>query len=88
MNGVSNIFKSVTKDLNATQEKILGPEYDYVKQIKTPSELKMSEKGTFDALGKNVSGMMSYVDLLVTGKSKASKTGQPLGNKFFLKTGT
>lgn len=87
MSGVNNVFASVTKDLNATQEKLLGPQYDYAKQIKTPNELGMSGKGTFDALGKNVNGMISYVELLVTGYSNASRTGGPLGNKFFLKTG-
>jgi hypothetical protein len=47
----------------------------------------MSDKGTLKALGKNVDGLLAYVDVLVTGKSKASATGKPLGNKFFLKTG-
>jgi hypothetical protein len=87
MSGVTNIFDSVTKDLNATQEKILGPQYDYAKQIKTPNELGMSSQGSFESLGKNVNGMVSYVELLVTGYSAASRTGGPLGNKFFLKTG-
>jgi hypothetical protein len=38
-------------------------------------------------MGKNITGLISYVDLLVSGKTNASTTGQPLGNKYFLKTG-
>ena len=38
-------------------------------------------------MAKNVEGLIEYVELLVTGDSKASATGKPLGNKFFLKTG-
>jgi hypothetical protein len=47
----------------------------------------MSDKGTIKQMGKNIDGLIDYVELLVTGKSKASSTGGPLGNKFFLKTG-
>jgi hypothetical protein len=38
-------------------------------------------------MGKDIDGLINYVEVLVTGNSKASATGQPLGNKFFLKTG-
>jgi hypothetical protein len=38
-------------------------------------------------MGKDIKGLISYTELLVSGKSKASKTGQPLGNKFFKNTG-
>jgi hypothetical protein len=47
----------------------------------------MSDKGTLEVMGKDVNGLISYVEVLVTGKSKASATGKPLGNKFFLNTG-
>lgn len=82
-----NLFKSVSDNLKETETKILGPQYDYVKNIKSPSEMGMSSKGSLTTLAKNISGLVSYVELLVTGKTKASKTGQPLGNKFFLLTG-
>jgi hypothetical protein len=82
-----NIFESVTNDLKATEQKILGPQYDYTKNIKSPGEMGMSSKGDLNVLGKNISGLIGYVELLVTGKTKASKTGKPLGNKFFLYTG-
>jgi hypothetical protein len=47
----------------------------------------MSSKGTLKALAKDIQGIQKYIQLLVTGKSKASKTGGPLGDKYFLKTG-
>ena len=65
----------------------IGTDYPYYKYINTPSDIGMSDKGSLSQMGKNITGLISYVDLLVSGKSKASKTGQPLGNKFFLNTG-
>lgn len=64
----------------------LGPGYDYWKNIKSPSELGMSDAGTISALSNDIGGLISYVSLLVDGNSNASKTGQPLGNRFFLQT--
>ena len=84
---MSNIFQEVLKDVNGVQEKYLGPDYPYWKNIKSPSQLGMSDAGNLKTLGKNVDGLIQYVEVLVSGKSGASKTGGPLGNKFFLKTG-
>lgn len=84
---MSNIFQEVLKDAKGVEEKLMGPSYPYYKNIKTPSEIGMSDKGTISALGKDINGLIAYVNVLVTGKSKASATGNPLGNKFFLKTG-
>jgi hypothetical protein len=64
----------------------LGPDYKYYEYIRTPKNLGMGKKGSFSQLEKDIAGLISYVELLVTGKSKASKTGQPLGPQFFLKT--
>ena len=47
----------------------------------------MSDKETIQQMEKDINELIQYVKLLVTGKSKASATGQPLGNKFFLKYG-
>ena len=65
----------------------LGPGYPYWNNVRTPSEIGMSSDGTLNALGRDISGLKSYVELLVTGRGSASATGGPLGNKFFLKTG-
>lgn len=83
----NNMFQEVLTNAEATKEKYLGPDYPYYKYIKTPSEIGMSSKGSLAVLGKNIDGLIAYVELLVSGKSKASATGKPLGNKFFLRTG-
>jgi hypothetical protein len=84
---MSNIFKEVLEDAKGVENKLLGPTYPYHTNIKSPSEMGMSGKGSIKALGKDITGLTEYVKILVSGKSKASKTGGPLGNKFFLQTG-
>jgi hypothetical protein len=84
---MSNLFEEVLQDAGKVQDKLLGPTYPYYKNIKMPSDIGMSDKGTLNALGKDIDGLIQYVEVLVTGKSDASTTGGPLGNKFFLKTG-
>jgi len=46
----------------------------------------MSPGFSLDALASNVDGLLSYVEVLISGTGNASVTGKPLGNKFFLKT--
>jgi len=65
---------------------LLGPSYDYWKSIKQPEEMGMSPGFSLDALATNVDGLLSYVEVLISGTGNASVTGKPLGNKFFLKT--
>jgi hypothetical protein len=65
---------------------LIGPSYDYWKSIKQPSEMGMSPGFSLDALANNVDGLLSYVEVLISGTGNASVTGKPLGNKFFLKT--
>jgi len=84
---MSDFFKGVTGDINNMEEKVLGPQYNYVKNIKNPGELGMSSKGTISQAGKNVAGLIDYTEVLVTGKSRASKSSGAMGNKFFLETG-
>jgi hypothetical protein len=71
------------------KEKIgfMGSDYPYYKYIKTPSAMGMSTKGDMNTLAKDVTGIQQYIDLLFSGKSKASVTGKPLGNKYFINTG-
>ena len=82
-----SIFQDVLNDAQGVEEKLLGPTYPYYKNIKTPSQIGMSDKGTIQQMSKDVNGLIQYVELLVQGTSKASATGGPLGNKFFLQTG-
>ena len=65
---------------------MLGPSYDYWKSIKQPDEMGMSPGFSLGALATNVDGLLSYVEVLISGTGNASVTGKPLGNKFFLKT--
>jgi len=82
-----NIFQDSLTNATCLQEELVGPAYPYWKNIRSPAELGMSDKGTISAMTKDVAGLINYVELLVAGTGKASKTGKPLGNKFFLKTG-
>jgi hypothetical protein len=84
---MSNIFQEVLTNAKAAEERYLGPAYPYYKYIRTPSQIGMSDKGSLSQLGKNIDGLINYVELLVSGSGEASATGKPLGNKFFLKTG-
>lgn len=84
---MDSLIDKVGGDINKLQTSVLGPEYSYVDQIKNPGELKMSSTGSLTTLGNNISGLVEYTRLLVSGDSRASKTGKALGNKFFLETG-
>jgi hypothetical protein len=85
--------------LSQAENKFLGPGYNYVDHIKTPSELGMSSEGSFNALADNIAGLLAYIDVLVIGHGKLG-TGskaknpngtyrnypKPLGNKYFFDT--
>ena len=60
--------------------------YPYSSNIRPPSSLHMGMDGSLPQLGRNLDGLVDYVEVLVTGKG-ASSTGRPLGNKYFMKTG-
>ena len=47
----------------------------------------MGTDGSLPQLGRNMGGLVDYVEVLITGKG-ASATGKPLGNKYFMRTGT
>jgi hypothetical protein len=84
---MSNFFQQISQDADNVEQSLLGPDYEYWKQINAPSQIGMSRDGNLGALAHDVEGLIAYVELLVTGGGKGSKTGNPLGNKFFLKTG-
>ena len=60
--------------------------YPYSKNIRSPKSLYMGASGSLPQLGRNLDGLVDYVEVLITGKG-ASATGRPLGNKYFMKTG-
>lgn len=84
---MSDFFSEIKKDAVAVEEKLLGPTYPYYANIKNPGSMGLSTRGTLSQAAKNVAGLISYTEVLVTGSSKANKSGGPLGNKFFLNTG-
>jgi hypothetical protein len=58
--------------------------YPYYKFVKSPEQLGMKDRG--NNIATNFTGLLSYVNLLAAGDSKASTTGHPLGNIFFAPT--
>lgn len=60
--------------------------YSYIKAIKAPSEMGMSDAGNLKTLEADINGLISYVELLVDGPSRASRSSGPLGSQFFVKT--
>ena len=84
---MSNFFTEVLNDLDGLEQKLLGPDYSYYKQIKSPEEIGMSSDGNLGAMANDIAGLIEYTKLLVEGGGNASKVPRPLGDKFFLKTG-
>jgi hypothetical protein len=73
---------------------MLGPEYSYADELKTPSELGIGRDGSFEGIMRAVSGVNYYVDSIgfgeSTGLAKAQggrMAQQPLGVRFFVNTG-
>jgi hypothetical protein len=62
--------------------------YSYIKAIKAPSEMGMSDAGNLKTLEKDINGLLAYVQLLVDGPSAASRSSSkgPLGSQFFAPT--
>jgi len=86
---MSNFFTDAVGDLGNLEKSLLGPDYKYYEQINTPLELEYPVTGApkTSQIVYGVKGIFDYINLLVTGRGSASKTGNPLGDKFFLKTG-
>lgn len=73
---------------------MLGPEYSYADELKTPSELGIGRDGSFEGIMRAVAGVNYYVDSIgfgqSTGLAKAQggrMAQQPLGVRFFTNTG-
>jgi len=84
---MANPYDSAKGDPKGLEDALLGPHaYTYYDKVKSPGAMGMSSDGTIGALTDDVAGLIAYVKLLSTGKSEASSTGGPLGNKYFLQT--
>ena len=84
---MSNFFEKAKTDVKNLEKELLGPDYNYVSFIKSPDQIGMSDEGSIGQLVTNEGGLINYVELLATGGGKASTTGGPLGDSFFLTTG-
>jgi hypothetical protein len=71
---------------------MLGPNYSYADELRTPSELGIGRNGSFDGIMRAVAGVNYYVDAIGFGQSTmlAKNMGMqqsPLGLRFFVETG-
>lgn len=82
-----SFFGNLSTNMDKLEQDYLGPDYGYYKKISSPGELGMSGKGSMGALTNDIAGIVDYVKVLVSGSGRASKTGKPLGDRYFLKTG-
>lgn len=48
---------------------MLGPQYNYADELKTPSELGIGRDGSFEGIMRAVSGVNYYVDAIGFGQS-------------------
>ena len=74
-------------------DNIIGPSYNYADHVLDPVTLKVSSKGNMNDLWKDMGAIAAYVDTLTFGKRQTSKLfgapkQYPLGNKYFIKSGT
>ena len=76
----------MSKNVPKNEPKEVDNSYKYYKYIKPPREMGVRVGPSLNNVSNGVAGIFSYVKLLVEGNSNASKTGKPLGNKYFLET--
>ena len=79
--------------VKSTLSGVVGPSYNYANHILDPITLKVSGKGDMDALWKDMGATAAYVDTLTFGNRVTSglfgaPKQSPLGNKYFIKSGT
>ena len=63
--------------LKKLKTEYMGPDYDYAKNVPNPKSLGISGDGNFNALIKDINGLVKYVNILTFGDP-------PLGYNFFL----
>ena len=74
-------------DLSEAKKKVNVPIYNYSDQIVAPADMGMSTDA--NSIGPDVSGILAYINALgPSDKTEATRTGGPIGNKYFLSTGT
>ena len=76
-----NTFSSQNLSSSSFLKDYLGPNYSYIKKIKTPNKLHVTQKSDLFAIPPNIKGTEHYIKTLVSGNP-------PLGDSFFVKSGT
>ena len=71
---------------------LLGPNYSYADELKTPSEIGVVRNGSAQGITRAVAGINYYMDAIGFGESTlfakgAGMTQQPLGINYFIGTG-
>lgn len=71
---------------------LLGPNYSFADELKTPSEIGVGRGGGIDSIMRAVGGINYYVDAIGFGEAtmmakNMDMTQQPLGIRYFIKTG-
>ena len=90
--GLKNEKAKEQGDPDHAKHGYLGQTYLYHKNIMAPDEIGMTPEGSLDALVKNVAGLVSYGQVLITGDGHANakvnreERDEVLGDKFFMKT--
>ena len=82
-----DFFNKAAENTVQLEKQIMPQPYKYYKFIKTPKEMGMSTKGGMKDLQDNVAALVSYGEVLISGKGAATDAESPLGNKYFIKTG-
>jgi len=72
----NSVWSSVA---GGTGTSIMGPSYSYVDNIQSPSALGVGSDGSMSQIARNIDGIVTYVQYLISGPA--------MGNRFFLKTG-
>ena len=62
-------------------------DFPYKDYIKAPEELGMSSRGDVGTLINDIGGLFNYIQVLTEGRGRAIRGNQPLGNRYFFKTG-
>ena len=61
--------------------------YSYIKAINPPLKMNMSDEGSWSAIGRDLKGLLAYIQLLTAGGGPAQvDPSEPLGDRFTVKT--
>uniref|UniRef100_A0A6C0HFF7 Uncharacterized protein n=1 Tax=viral metagenome TaxID=1070528 RepID=A0A6C0HFF7_9ZZZZ len=72
----NSVWSSVA---GGTGTSVMGPSYSYVDNIQSPSALGVGSDGSMSQIARNIDGIVTYVQYLISGPA--------MGNRFFVKTG-